>query len=1067
MPVQLLCSNPACGKTLSVADDDAGRPRHCPHCQTPFAGSTPAASVADTAHTSERSSIPDPLPTSVLRGDQPALPKTIGRFEVREWIGSGAFGRVYRAFDPKLEREVALKVPHPGILDSARSAERFIREAKAGARLLHPHIVPVFDADNDGTHYYIVSAFIKGQTLKDALEAGPWDVRRTALLIKQLAEALAYAHKEGIAHRDVKPSNILIDEQGQPRLMDFGLASLQDAGQRISQEGSAMGTPAYMSPEQAQGIKDKNLGASDQYSLGVVLYEMLCGQLPFSGASGYVVACQIHNAPAPPRRHKPHLSPVLEKICLKTMQKRPELRYADCAALAKELGDWLIAPDGKATLALPMGKLEKSKTMDAVKKRVKSVATVAPVEKAKTDTIPITKTEEPAPEPGGSWLRAGVYVLLTLVLCALPIVGYVYRDVLFTREAWAWWPPQREPEPAPTETPKTAPVKPKPPAPPGVTNAVAASWVVHLQNHEDAAERIKAANALAKLGKSGVTALTEMTRAYEKEPDAKAKSAIQQALRDICREVTGTPLTKKDDLIRSAVGIHAAAVQLEDLKKGSTTEARRAAAEELGKLGRHARFALPEIRSAYKDATSGGERAALVGAMGEICKGVRKLDAELELDKLFIGALTDADAQTRASAAHALSCLEVRTAEMRMALEASLKNDADAEVRRRVVIALVGHGDAAFGSLGTALGDADSGVKGEAAKALMATDDTKRLRIYLPDLLAVCKDPHAETRKTALHLLARLVENQDRVVIPTLLWALDDRVIEIRRLAAFVLSDLGGDDAKPALEVLLEAAVNGQPDVRQRAVAGIRNLGPLAAAAVPDLSSFLRKDQDAKVRQYAALALGGIGKKSEPAIPLLAEKIQDVAENREVRVECALALAKIGAVPGAVDIVPALLEVLGDPKQDWRVRERIVWSLRVHAAKLRDMKGAFDTFTRNLQEPPNVDNRMFRYDNAYMLGMIWQNQAPDAALDVLHEFLMDKTILVYDATATSVGSGVKVVEQGKADGRVMATDALKMIGPARYSKHQKIMQQLRNLADGPKTEVALRQKARELLDLAK
>ena len=272
----------------------------------------------------------------------PDLPERVGRFAVRQLLGEGAFGRVYRAYDEQLDREVAVKVAKAETLNSRHRVERFLREARTAAQLQHPHIVPLFDAGKDGDQYYIASAFVTGQTLEGTLEAGRLDVRRIATIVRSLADALAYAHEQGIVHRDVKPANIMIDEKGQPQLMDFGLAARQDeAAEKLTHDGTVMGTPMYMAPEQAAG-KTAEIGpASDQYSLGVVLYEMLCGKPPFSGTMHVVMAQHREAEPMTPRKHAPAISRDLETICLKTLAKKPGDRYAGCRELAEDLRRFL------------------------------------------------------------------------------------------------------------------------------------------------------------------------------------------------------------------------------------------------------------------------------------------------------------------------------------------------------------------------------------------------------------------------------------------------------------------------------------------------------------------------------------------------------------------------------------------------------------------------------------------------------------------------------------------------------------------------------------------------------
>ena len=248
---------------------------------------------------------------------------------------------------------MALKVLRSQMMTSAHAVERFLRESKAAAKLLHPNIVPVYDAGRSGSVYYIASAFIKGMTLASAVpEEGGMDPRRAVRLTAQLATALGYAHEQGILHRDVKPANAMLSEQESLHLMDFGLAGwTQEESTRLTRLGAVMGTPAYMAPEQATG-DTKNVGpAADLYGAGVVLYELLTSRLPFEGghpaAMGYLV---VHTTPAPPSQYRPDLDAGLEAICLKAMAKRPEDRFASGEEMAAALADWTPAA---ASLPMP------------------------------------------------------------------------------------------------------------------------------------------------------------------------------------------------------------------------------------------------------------------------------------------------------------------------------------------------------------------------------------------------------------------------------------------------------------------------------------------------------------------------------------------------------------------------------------------------------------------------------------------------------------------------------------------------------------------------------------------
>jgi len=269
------------------------------------------------------------------------LPAQVGRFLVQGVLGRGGFGVVYRATDPQLEREVAVKVPQPGLVGSVGDRERFLREAKAAARLNHPYIVPVYDAGEENGRYYIASAFVDGNPLADQIDGLRDEFTRIAQITRKLAEALQYAHEQGIVHRDVKPQNVLIDSAGNPRLLDFGLAKIEGSAHKLTQEAVVMGTPAYMSPEQARGESSAIGPASDQYSLGALLYELLSGRTPFSGSPQIVIFNVLNEVPEPPRKANARIPRPLETICLKAMSKDPGQRYDSLGDMADDLDRWL------------------------------------------------------------------------------------------------------------------------------------------------------------------------------------------------------------------------------------------------------------------------------------------------------------------------------------------------------------------------------------------------------------------------------------------------------------------------------------------------------------------------------------------------------------------------------------------------------------------------------------------------------------------------------------------------------------------------------------------------------
>jgi hypothetical protein len=268
-------------------------------------------------------------------------PGHLARFEIRRYLGEGSFGRVYEAYDPSLRRPVALKVAKPERMDSPDHIERFRREARAAATLDHPHIVGVYEVGEDGPYHFIASRFVQGRSLEKVLlqESGQLlPVRQAVELVRKLAEALAYAHRTGVVHRDVKPSNVMLREDGEPLLADFGLATRAD-DPRLTRAGGPLGSPGYMAPEQWRGQADP---ASDQYSLGCLFFELLTGRLPFAGlAAGHLMYLHLHEPAPSPRKDRPDLPQDLEWICLKCLEKEPGRRYADCQALADDLQRWL------------------------------------------------------------------------------------------------------------------------------------------------------------------------------------------------------------------------------------------------------------------------------------------------------------------------------------------------------------------------------------------------------------------------------------------------------------------------------------------------------------------------------------------------------------------------------------------------------------------------------------------------------------------------------------------------------------------------------------------------------
>ncbi len=261
--------------------------------------------------------------------------ENVGPYRIIGQLGQGGMATVYKAYHASLDRYVALKVLHPAFKEDPNFLGRFQREAKMVARLEHPNIVPVYAFEEHEGHPFLVMKYIEGQTLKARLQKGPLSEAEILRITQAVGSALTYAHKKDILHRDVKPSNVLLANDGEIYLADFGLARLASVVDSTLSAEILVGTPQYISPEQASGVKELD-ARSDVYCFGVMLYEMSVGRVPFNADTPYAIVFDHIYKPLPlPRQIRPELSEELETVLLKALTKDREDRYPDVASLVK------------------------------------------------------------------------------------------------------------------------------------------------------------------------------------------------------------------------------------------------------------------------------------------------------------------------------------------------------------------------------------------------------------------------------------------------------------------------------------------------------------------------------------------------------------------------------------------------------------------------------------------------------------------------------------------------------------------------------------------------------------
>ena len=354
--------------------------------------------------------------------------QSLGRYHILEQLGEGGMATVYKAFDTRLEADVAVKVIRteqlaPNVLE--RALKRFEREAKALARLTHANIVKVIDYGEYEGHPYLVMPYLPGGTLKECLAQGRMAWQEAVRLLLPIARALGYAHQEGMIHRDVKPSNILITRSGDPMLTDFGVAKILDEEATVDLTGTSatVGTPEYMAPEQvtAKSVDHR----ADIYALGIVFYEMVTGRKPFTADTPMAVLFKHASEPLPrPKQFAPGLPDGVEKALLKALAKKPEDRYQGMADFAKAM-EGILAVSGQpsAVSKKEKGERPEEKRVDEEKTTDQSAPAPVPVYAGQVPTSP---APVPVAPPKKSRKTISIIVAIVILLCICVVAAFLY-----------------------------------------------------------------------------------------------------------------------------------------------------------------------------------------------------------------------------------------------------------------------------------------------------------------------------------------------------------------------------------------------------------------------------------------------------------------------------------------------------------------------------------------------------------------------------------------------------------------------------------------------------------------
>lgn len=359
------------------------------------------------------------------------------RYKLTERIGEGGMAEVYRGQDLRLGRDVAVKVLRPQYVGDQSFLQRFLGEARSLAGFSHPNIVNVYDVGKDGRRYYIVMEYVPGSDLRQILQQrGRLPVKEALAIARQVALGVGYAHRKGLVHRDIKPGNVLITPGREAKVADFGIAKAMSSA-NLTEPGVVWGTTAYLSPEQVRG--EAATPASDVYSIGVVLYEMITGRVPFMGEDRVAIALQhLHDTPTPLTELNPRVPKGVEFLAQKALSKNPADRYANADELARALGEYLragtelttpreVVPAAAATqaTAAPETTLDRPTRTSPAPRRTYTMPDRRPMREERLPAPPIV-----APTAGVDWVTVALAILaVAMVLGLVPLYMAVYRHI--------------------------------------------------------------------------------------------------------------------------------------------------------------------------------------------------------------------------------------------------------------------------------------------------------------------------------------------------------------------------------------------------------------------------------------------------------------------------------------------------------------------------------------------------------------------------------------------------------------------------------------------------------------